>query len=131
MKTQLTTLESEDFFYRALCNAVGTGYMEGYGLRMACDRSQYKSSQEHLVLTEQEHCYEDVLMQVLRDGGSLTFEDLECDGEYTCSVTMAEVHERVQLAPAEHLANLLTEDDDAETADVILQTVFFEDIIFG
>jgi len=131
MTTQLTPQESEDFFCRALCNAVGTGYMDGYGLRMACDRSQYKDCREHLLRQEKEACYEDILMQILRDGGSLTFEDLECDGEYTRSITLKEVHERVQLSPAEHLANMLTEDDDAETADVILQTVFFEDIIFG
>ena len=56
---------------------------------------------------------------------------LEPDGEYTRSVSMQQVHERVQRTPARFLLDMVEERDDAETADVIIQTVFFEDIIFG
>ena len=44
---------------------------------------------------------------------------------------MEQVHERVKLAPPHTLMEMHEEDDDANTADAILQTVFFGEIIFG
>ena len=135
MEIKLTPQESEEIFYAALCNAVGTGYMDGYGLELACDRSQYKSSRDHLYhvkpMPEHSVCYEDILMQVLRDGGELTFIDHEGGGDMTRSITMADVHERVKHAGAQVLVNFHEEQDDAGDADAVLQTVFFEEIIFG
>jgi len=129
MQIKLTHKESEEFFYNSLCN--GLSYIGGYGLELQCDRSQYKSSKEHLATVGTEVCYEDVLMQILRDGGSLTLVDEECDGEYTRSITLADVHERVEKSPANHLLDMQNGNDDAVTADVIIQSVFYEDIIFG
>jgi hypothetical protein len=131
MKIVLTPAEAEDIFYNSLCNAVGTGYMEGYGLRLQADRSQYKNSREHLERLGKDTCYEDVLMQILRDGGSLTFVDIEGDGDMTRSITMKEVHERVEKIPISNLCNIHEETDDAADADIVLQTVFYEEVIFG
>lgn len=125
MQIQLTHQESEQIFHNALCN--GLGYMGGYGLELEYSDAQYSAAKAKL----QNPCYEDVLMQILRDGGSLTMIDVECDGEYTRSVSLADVHQRVQLAPARHLMDMIEEQDDADTADVIIQTVFFEEIVFG
>ena len=133
MKVVLTHQESEEMFYSALCNAVGTGYMNGYGIELKCDRSQYKSSKEHLIETsvDKSPCYEDILMQVLRDGGELSFEDIEGEGEMTRSIKLSDVHKRVQKTPFRHLADTINQNDDAVTADVILQTVFFKEVVFG
>ena len=131
MKVILTPTEAEEIFYTALCNAVGTGYMDGYGIRMSCDRGQYKSSREHLENLGKDTCYEDVLMQILRDGGSLTFVDLEGEGEMTRSIYMTDVHARVQEVDAQCIINFHNEVDDAADADVVLQTVFFGELIFG
>ena len=131
MRVVLSPQESEKFFYDALCNAVGTGHMSGYGLQLQCEREHYKASKEHLVETGQSACYEDVMMQVLKDGGTLTFEDVEGEGEMTRSIALKDVHRRVQKTPFAHLADAINENDDAITADVILQTVFFKDVIFG
>ena len=125
MQIQLTHQESEQMFHNALCN--GLGYMSGYGLEFEYSDKQYSAAKTKL----QSPCFEDVLMQILRDGGSLTFVDVECDGEYTRSVSLADVHDRVQKTPLRFLTDMINENDDAETADVILQTVFFEEIIFG
>jgi len=129
MQITLTHKESEEFFHNSLCN--GLSYMAGYGLDLQCDRGQYKSSKEHLLTTGASVCDEDILMQILRDGGSLTLADEEGDGTYTRSITLADVHSRVQKAPADHLVDMQNGNDDAVTADVILQTVFYEDVIFG
>jgi len=131
MKIVLTPAEAEDIFYNSLCNAVGTGYMEGYGLELQADRGQYKNCREHLESLGKSTCYEDVLMQILRDGGSLTFVDHEGDGDMTQSITMKEVHERVEKTPLFNITNIHEGHDDASDADVVLQTVFFEEVIFG
>lgn len=133
MKIELTNQESEKIFHTALCNAIGTGYTQGYGLELTFDRSQYKTSLEHLqsANSQTEVCYEDVLMQILRDGGTLYMKDLEGDGDMDKSITLNEVHDRVKRTPLEFLTNIIEEQDDATDADCVLQTVFYEDIIFG
>jgi len=126
IEIKLSHDKSEEFFYNALCNALG--YMSGYGLEFEYDAKEYKKSKQNL---NEGVCFEDVLMQMLKDGFKLTLIDIECEGEYTSTIGIEEVHERVQKAPFRHLQAMISENDDADTSDVILQTVFFNDIIFG
>jgi hypothetical protein len=131
MEIKLTPQESEQYFYNSLCN--GLSYMSGYGLDLECDDAAYKTAKQSLKDKSPDTtlCYEDIYMEVLRQGGSLVMNDVENDGDYTRSITLNEIHERVQKTMTRHLMDAINETDDAETADVILQTVFFEDIIFG
>jgi hypothetical protein len=46
-------------------------------------------------------------------------------------ITINDVYERVQNTPLDHLLNMINEEDDADTADVILQTVFYNEVVFG
>lgn len=138
MEIKLSKDECEVFFHNALCNAVSTGYMDGYGIEFVYDRGQYKASREHLVqvLEKAESanaavCTEDIWMQILRDGGSLTFEDIEGEGDMTRTITMEDVYARMPLVPNRTLIEMANEEDDASTADIILQTIFFEEIVFG
>ena len=135
MKITLTKEESEEFFLTALCNGVGTGYISGHGLNVDTDKAHYQSAKEKLLekTDGKAVCYEDVLMQVLRDGNPLIVTDDEGgeDSEYNVKVTLDMVHERVQTAPLQVLVNVHNEEDDADDADAILQTVFFNEIIFG
>jgi len=131
MKLELTNKESEEFFFNSMCNALD--YMGGYGLSLTYDnniadnfRSKYKKENPGKVL-----CREDVWMGILREGGKLTLIDEECDGEYTKSIGLTDVHNRVCTAPIRHLLDIVNDTDDAVTGDIILQTVFFEDVIFG
>lgn len=129
MKITLEKKESEEIFFNALCN--GLGYVTGYGLELDYNTEEYAKAKEKLKAEGTSPCFEDVLMQILRDGGSLTLVDIECEGEYTSTVTLKEVHERVEKTPVDHLMDMINEEDDACTADVVIQSVFFEDIIFG
>lgn len=130
MEIKLKTNESEEYFYNAMCN--GLGYISGYGLKLQINKESYQKAKANLLKKDSSSpCYEDVLIQVLKDGGELKFVDEECDGEYTRSITLKDVHERVQLTPAEHLLDMINENDDATTADVILQTVIYNEVIFG
>ena len=134
MQIILTPEESEEYFHNALCNAVGTGYMNSYGIELQWNITKYKEAKRKLEMQnagEYIACFEDILMQILKDGNSLTFKDLEGDGDNDATITLKDIHERVQLTPHGHLMNMISENDDAETADVILQTVFYKEIIFG
>jgi len=137
MEIKLTNKESEDFFFNALCN--GLNYMGGYGLELDYSEPAYITASAKLKHGTSDGsmqgihgvCFEDVLMEILREGGSLTFIDREGEGDMTRSINLTNAHERVKNTPAEHLIAMVNETDDAETADCILQTVFFEEIIFG
>ena len=130
MTVKLTPTESETIFHNALCN--GLGYVEGYGIELDFNKQDYARAATFLKQGATDTvCYEDVLLQILKDGKKLTMIDHECEGEYTRSITIKDVHKRVSQTPIRHLMNMINEEDDAETADVVIQSVFFKDVIFG
>lgn len=136
MEIKLTKEESEKYFHNALCN-IG-GLMRGYGLEFDYKGNDYKNAKRSLqnkmdegTIPKEVICTEDIFMEILRIGKPLKFVDVEGQGEYTREILLKDVHDRVQKTPLGHLNDMINEQDDAITADVILQTVFFEDIIFG
>jgi hypothetical protein len=70
-------------------------------------------------------------MQILKDGGTLMFIDEECEGDNNVDLTLAMVHSGVVKAPIKHLMDYINENDDAETADVIIQSVLFGEIVYS
>ena len=128
----LTPQESEEYFYNALCN--GLGYVQQYGLDLRYNVNEYKDAKLRLqsLKPNESICYEDVLMQILRDGGKLNLfdEEEQLDNEDNF-ITLEDVHERVAKTQTNHLLDMINENDDADTADVMLQQVFLGDIIFG
>lgn len=142
----LSKEKSEEFFHSALCN--GIQKLGHYGLRFDYKDTDYKKAKKSLqeqiekgivpigmtVFGKEKPtiCIEDVWMEILRVGGNLKVIDVENGGDYTRSITLADVHKRVQKTPMNHLIEYINDTGgDAITADVILQTVFFEDIVFG
>ena len=127
MQIVLTHEESEKIFYNSLCNGHEIAY---YGLQMQYDDDEYQKAKEVLKDKGESPCLEDVWMEMLRQGYTLTLMDEEgCVDPST--ITLADVHERVSMAPANHLLDAINENDDGITADVILQTVFYKEVIFG
>ena len=132
MKIILTPQESEEYFFNALCD--GLGYVQQYGLDLRYDEKAYKDAKSKLqsLNPDRQICYEDVLMQILRDGGKLNLfdeeEQLDNEDNY---ITLEDVHERVATTQTNHLFDMIEGRDDADTADVILQTTFLGEIIFG
>ena len=125
MKILLTPIESEDYFLNALCN--GLHELGNYGVELDYIEDEYKLSRASL--GPNAPCFEDVLMQMLRDGYKLDFTDTEA--EETTSITMQDVYAKVQETDIRHLLDMINEQDDAVTADVILQTVIYGEVIFG
>jgi len=125
MKIILTNQESENIFFDALCN--GLGYVCGYGFDIEFDSKDYAKAKS----TTSNGSFEEVLMAILKNGGSLTLVDVENDGAETATISLQDVHERVSSVESETLLMAYNEDGDADTADAVLQTVFFKEITFG
>jgi hypothetical protein len=131
MKIILTPQESEEIFHAALCNAESTGHMAGYGLQLRWHEKSYKEAKERLKERGEDVCQEDILLEILRGGGHLTYFDIEGGGGEPWPINLQDVHEMVSNAPARNLLNFIEQEDDAEDADVILQTVFMGEVVFG
>ena len=112
-----------DFFFRALCN--GMQYMMGYDISLDCERSSYDAASAKL----SNPSHEDVFIQVLKDGGVIQFNDH--GGDETVEVNLTMVLERVPKVELDTLLEMLQEQDDACTADIILQTVAYGEVQFG
>lgn len=128
MKILLTAQESEQIFYDSLCNGHQIAY---YGLHLEYDDKEYDKAKKRLVKKGESPCLEDVWMEILRGGGMLTLIDEENELEPSV-ITLHDVHERVQETDASHLLDAINENGDGVTADVVLQTVFYREVIlFG
>lgn len=131
MKIIFEPSETEEYFYNALCNS-GVSCLAQYGLVLYVPDSQYTKVANKLKKENNDIfvCIEDVYMQVLREYG-LKIIDTENDGEYTRRITLNDVHNRMSLVPMHHVVDIIDGNDDANTADAILQTIFFGEIIFS
>ena len=129
MNINLTHEESEAHFYNAICN--GLGELRYYDLELEYDAKEYKAAKQQLSdkQPDTQACWEDVLMEMLRSGNTLWIVDPN-DNELH-PITLDLVHERVQQTPVYHLMNAINENDDATTADCIIQTVIYGDVIYG
>lgn len=138
VKIEITKEKAEEYFYNALCN--GLGEISQYGLVLDYDENEYREAAKILKSKAKSNfitgfCFEDVLMEMLRQGYSLKFIDRESnerDGEYSRTIKFEDVHDKVKLTPIEHLTDMITESDDAITAACIIQAVLYDgEIIFG
>ena len=129
MNINLTHEESEAHFYNAICN--GLGELRYYDLELDYDAKEYKAAKQQLSnkQPDTQACWEDVLMEMLRSSNTLWVVDSN-DGERH-PITLDLVHERVQQTPVNHLMNAINENDDATTADCIIQTVIYGEVIYG
>jgi hypothetical protein len=129
MKIILEKSESEKIFHGALCNGGGLAYC---GVKINYSDKEYAAAKKSLQKkTNDTVCLEDVWLEILRRGGTLTMIDEE-SGMKPASIKLSDVHRRVAKTEPRHLMDAINEqDDDAITAEVILQTVFYGKVIFG
>lgn len=128
MTVNLTPQESENHFYNAICN--GLGELRYYDLSLDYNEDEYNQAKTSFIFKEQSQpCWEDVLMEMLRSGNTLWIVDENDDERHP--ITLDLVHERVQQTPIRHLMDAINERDDATTADCIIQTVIYGEVIYG
>ena len=140
MTIKLTHEEAEKHFHNALCNGSQIRY---YGIHLEYSDLDFKLAKKSLwtkIKTGtafdsfgeklETMCCEDIWMEILRLGGTLIMVDEE-NGVGDKKITLKDVHSRVAKTPIRHLMNAINEEDDGDTADCIIQTVFYKEIIFG
>jgi DUF971 family protein len=129
MKIELTQLESEEIFFTALCNLYS---LAGHGLLLDWNETEYEAAKSRLRHANPKIrvSSEEIVMEMLHGGGEIRIIDEEGDGEYSCAITLKEIHERVGMVPTDRLLEIINETDDADTADIVFQTVFFKEVIF-
>jgi hypothetical protein len=129
MNINLTHEESEQYFYNAICN--GLGELRYYDLELDYNINEYKAAKQQLSDKQPgtEVCWEDILMEMLRSGNTLWVVDNNDEERHP--ITLERVHEAVQHTPHNHLMDMINENDDACTADCIIQTVIYGDVIYG
>lgn len=115
--------KSLELFKDALSN--GLGYLRGYDIEEDYSKKEYQQAREKL----ETPCYEDVLIQILKDGGSINFVDYEENGITT--IHLEDVINNMPKVPLKTLLEVLEERGDAISADVILQTIIFGKVIYG
>ena len=130
LQISLTPELSEEIFFNALCNSL-TYLRTSYGLSIGYHTDDYESAKSKLKDTSV--CYEDVLLQILKDGNIITIEEdcSEVGDSVILVITLEDIHKKVQHSPSEYLLQMINEEDDAVTGDVILQTVFFGKVVYG
>lgn len=127
-----TPQQKQEYFHNALCNAVGTGYIEDFGIELKWSKKQYDEAKEKLYSGKNvEPCFEDILVEILEGGGELRIRDFEGGGSMNAKISMKDLHDNFDLLPDYIAIQLLEESDDATTAMGVIETVFYKEIIFG
>jgi hypothetical protein len=128
MKILLDKNETLEILHNALCN--GLGYLSEYGLQVDITDEEYRTAKANVV-QENTICYEDVLIQHIKDGNALRFKDFggyDMDGR----ITLEDAIENLGDEDIAHrILEMKNEEDDAETADCILQYCLYGSIVFG
>lgn len=114
---------SLELFQDALAN--GLIYLLGYNIDIDYSKKEYQQAREKL----EAPCYEDVLVQILKDGGNLNFIDFEEDNLTT--IHLEDVINNMPKVPLKTLLEVLEEKGDAISADIVLQTIIFGEVIYG
>ena len=128
MKITFTNEEAQQHFHSAMCN--GLGYIAGYDLELKFNRETYSETSAKMSgVTQFGVCHEDVLLQMLKDGHTISLYDWNDDVVNTISIQ--DVYDRMPLVSVRHLLDMIEERDDADTADAILQTVFLGEVVYG
>ena len=124
--------KAEELFYNALCNGLNY-FCSCAGFKYEYDEKMYRKAKLSLLEKGAKSlCFEDVLMEVLRIGGTLNLIDEEGNGDNSKNISLKDVHDRVAKTPTDHLMDMVNEEDDATTAYIMIQAVMYDgEIIFG
>ena len=127
---QLTESFKKEILLNSLCN--GLGQLQCYGLELSWDDSDYSEAKKSYYERTKKisgACYEDILMEILTMGKHLSFLDHETDEVFYLTMDLA--LQNLDKLEVERVIQLIDESDDGETADVVLQTCLFGEIVFG
>jgi hypothetical protein len=128
MEIKLNQAETEEVFFNCLCD----NDLYIHDLEIVSNSKAYNDARDNWIkLNDRQFpTIEDVWMQILKDGGKLGLKDWS-RSEQLAVVTLEELQERMSKAPSKNLMNVLEGNYDVTDTDVILQTIFYGEVIFG
>lgn len=120
--------------FNAMCN--GWNEMLHFGLECDYDGDHYAAARDALIAagkTEKELCFEDILIQLVRDGKSITVYDIEEDEEPqpVGYLSLATLNANWDKVPPRILLSYINEEDDAWTAVDFMQAISMGEITRG
>jgi len=135
MENKIVSIKFTDDFkkeiiYNSLCN--GLGQLQCYGLELLWNDEDYieaKKSYYKRIDKISGACYEDILMELITMEKKVVFEDTETEEFFDFKLSNALMN--LDNLPMWAIIQILEENDDAVTADVVLQYCLFNEIIFG
>jgi len=136
MKIKIEQEISNELLSSMLCSGFegGTGYwcqIQGYeGLKEA--KAEFKS----LGLRSEDREFKHIWVPITEKGVMLLGEDEEDEGKYEKQhkLTRKKLKKGLQVIASKyphHMANIVRDNTDAETGDVLIQCALFGDIIYG
>ena len=127
---KLTEDFKKEIIFNALCN--GLGQLQCYGLNLLWSDEDYTEAKKSYYQRTQRisgACYEDILMELLEMKKRVVFEDLET-GEFF-DLKLSDALTNLDNLPIWVIVQILEENDDGETADIVLQYCLFNEVVFG
>lgn len=128
MKLVLTKVEREQVLLDILANG-GISYLDSSGVEMDYSRTHYKGAKK------EGDCHEDVLLRIINSGGKLEFVDVECDGEYSKTLTKESLKQALTSIEDKdfisYVLDSLRGQSDAETGYCLIQYILYGEVIFG
>lgn len=140
-------------YKKFICNLLSGGleYFKGYGFMIDYDQSVYDSTKEKMLETHTKASFrypnvytislswEDILTQMILDGGEIIFTDVEGGGEHTTTLTLGKIEkalwkfldERSNEAFILVFERVNEEEYDADDCDFILQYILFGEFMFS
>ena len=104
----------------------------GFGcIELDYDRNAYFEVRDELRGKGKNDCWEDVIVEMLRQGYRLAWIDVEDDQPERNYFTLAHLMDNFDCIEAHHLADILGGMDDAVTHDSILQCLLLGELIYG
>ena len=127
---KLTEDFKKEILLNSLCN--GLGQLQAYGLELIFNDDDYTEAKKSYYKRNNQNsvaCYEDILLEILTNGKQLSFIDEESEETYFFKLDSA--LKNLDNLPPQWILQLVNEEDDAITADVVLQFCLFNEIVFG
>ena len=119
-----------EILHSILCNGALDEF-SGYGFSLDYSKDQYNMAKDHLKANNKNVCFEDILVQMVRVGGKLRFIDVEGEGTYTKGLNIGVLLEGLNNASLDRVMEIINEEDDATTGELVLQEILFGEIVFG
>jgi len=126
----LTDEFKKEIIYNSLCNGLGQ-ICSYYDLQWDVAETFYDEAKKELkeLKPNEAICIEDVLMKVLENGKSIKIVDLE--SEEINYLRLKDCLFKMDKLPIWVVNQFLNEEDDGDSADVVLQICIFGEVIYG